>query len=233
MTGTAREFPDWQGSGRPGLAIVTLQDLQALIRLVESFGFHLLQLDIRQESTVHTRTVAALLQQIDPDFDYVSASEADRLQRLAAWIGHIDPIEVNDAALDDEARVAENVAFALQCLGEKMAGSEDDAGATPLSPHLMSVIGHLLSRADKEDRNDRNLRTACYAAIMTIVENTGSADGPLLMQLLVEAGRRLEGAFSRPPPSNADEKEEVQSLVVQTAALVQTLAIALDEAVRS
>ncbi|HQS82806.1 MAG TPA: phosphoenolpyruvate carboxylase [Thiobacillus sp.] len=89
-----------------GDRIVAMQDLQALIRLVESFGFHLLQLDIRQESTVHTRTVAAVLQQLDPDFDYSAAVEAERLQRLAAWIGRIAPIEVDDAALDDEAREA-------------------------------------------------------------------------------------------------------------------------------
>ncbi|HSJ81397.1 MAG TPA: phosphoenolpyruvate carboxylase, partial [Thiobacillus sp.] len=89
-----------------GDRIVAMQDLQALIRLVESFGFHLLQLDIRQESTVHTRTVAAVLLQLDPDFDYSGATEAERLQRLAAWIGRIAPIEVDDAALDDEAREA-------------------------------------------------------------------------------------------------------------------------------
>ncbi|MHB1186963.1 phosphoenolpyruvate carboxylase [Thiobacillus sp.] len=89
-----------------GDRIVAMQGLQALIRLVESFGFHLLQLDIRQESTVHTRTVAAVLRQIDADFDYLEASEPERLQRLAAWIGHIDPIGINDAVLDDEAREA-------------------------------------------------------------------------------------------------------------------------------
>jgi phosphoenolpyruvate carboxylase len=89
-----------------GDRIVAQQQLQALIRLVESFGFHLLQLDIRQESTVHTRTVNALLKQIDPDFDYSGAAEDERLTRLAAWIGHIDPISVDDAALDDEAREA-------------------------------------------------------------------------------------------------------------------------------
>ncbi len=89
-----------------GDRIVAMQDLQGLIRLVESFGFHLLQLDIRQESTVHTRTVVAVLQQIDPDFDYAAASEAERLQRLAAWIGHIDAIEVRDGEMDDEAREA-------------------------------------------------------------------------------------------------------------------------------
>ena len=89
-----------------GDRIVAQQDLQALIRLVESFGFHLLQLDIRQESTVHTRTVTAVLEQIDPDFDYAGAAESDRLQRLAAWVGHIDTIAVDDAALEDEAREA-------------------------------------------------------------------------------------------------------------------------------
>lgn len=89
-----------------GDRIVAQQDLQALIRLVESFGFHLLQLDIRQESTVHTRTVTAVLQQIDPEFDYVGAEEAERLARLAAWVGFIDPITVDDVALDDEAREA-------------------------------------------------------------------------------------------------------------------------------
>ena len=89
-----------------GDRIVAQQDLQALIRLVESFGFHLLQLDIRQESTVHTRTVTAVLRQIDPDFDYAGADEAERLQRLAVWVGYIDPIAVDAAALDDEAREA-------------------------------------------------------------------------------------------------------------------------------
>ncbi len=89
-----------------GDRIVAMHDLQALIRLAESFGFHLLQLDIRQESTVHTRTVTAVMQQVDPDFDYAGATEDARQQRLAAWIGHIDPIEIKDDGLDDEAREA-------------------------------------------------------------------------------------------------------------------------------
>ncbi len=89
-----------------GDRIVAMQDLQALIRLAESFGFHLLQLDIRQESTIHTRTVSAVLAQIDPDFDYSEAAEDARLNRLAAWVGRIDPVDVDDSTLDDEAREA-------------------------------------------------------------------------------------------------------------------------------
>jgi len=111
---------------------VAMQDLQALIRLVESFGFHLLQLDIRQESTVHTRTVKAVLKQIDPDFDYSAASEPERLQRLAAWIGHIDLIEINDAAMDDEAREA-------LAVFRRMAKLQIEVGDEVFSTYVISM----------------------------------------------------------------------------------------------
>ena len=124
-----------------------MQGLQALIRLAESFGFHLLQIDIRQESTVHTRTVAAVLQQIDPGFDYAAADEDARLNRLAAWIGHIDPIPINDAMLDEEAREA----LAVFRRMAKLQAEVDDAlfGAYVISmthraSHVMEVM--LLAR---------------------------------------------------------------------------------------
>jgi phosphoenolpyruvate carboxylase len=130
-----------------GDRIVAAQDLQALIRLVESFGFHLLQLDIRQESTVHTRTVDAVLQQIDPDFDYAGASEADRLQRLSAWIGHIDPIEVRDGELDEEARetlaVFRRMAKLQAEVGDEVFGTYV-ISMTHSASHVMEVM--LLAR---------------------------------------------------------------------------------------
>jgi len=130
-----------------GDRIVAMQDLQALIRLVESFGFHLLQLDIRQESTVHTRTVKAVLKQIDPDFDYSAASEPERLQRLAAWIGHIDLIEVNDSAMDDEAREALAVFRRMAKLqievGDEVFGTYV-ISMTHTASHVMEVL--LLAR---------------------------------------------------------------------------------------
>ena len=118
-----------------GDRLVAMQDLQALIRLVESFGFHLLQLDIRQESTVHTRTVTAVLQQIDPDFDYPSASEADRVTRLAAWIGHIDPIQINDAVLDEEAREA-------LAVFRRMAKLQAEVGDELFGAYVISMTHH-------------------------------------------------------------------------------------------
>lgn len=130
-----------------GDRIVAMQGLQALIRLVESFGFHLLQLDIRQESTVHTRTVVAVLQQIDPDFDYRAANEVERLQRLTAWIGHIDLIKFSDGTLDDEARetiaVFRSMAKLLAEVGDDVFGTYV-ISMTHSASHVMEVL--LLAR---------------------------------------------------------------------------------------
>ena len=78
--------------------------LQDFIRMVESFGFHLLQLDVRQESSVHTRTTTEILAQLDPDFDYPAADETARLQRLSGWIARMDTLEFDAARLTDEGR---------------------------------------------------------------------------------------------------------------------------------
>jgi len=130
-----------------GDRIVVMQDLHALIRLVESFGFHLLQLDIRQESTVHTRTVAAVLKQVDSDFDYLAAAESERLQRLAAWIGHIDPIAVNDVALGESERetfaVFRRMAKLQAEVGDEVFGTYV-ISMTNSASHVMEVL--LLAR---------------------------------------------------------------------------------------
>lgn len=89
------------GHGDRAVAESRLQDL---IRLVESFGFHLLQLDIRQESTVHTMTVAEILRQLNPDFDYLKADEDARLAELGKWISKTGELYVSDLVLSDKAR---------------------------------------------------------------------------------------------------------------------------------
>lgn len=60
------------------------KDLKDIIRLVECFGFYLLHLDIRQESTRHSEAVAELYQQ--QGVDYESLDESQRLTLLAQTI---------------------------------------------------------------------------------------------------------------------------------------------------
>ncbi|ASF48598.1 phosphoenolpyruvate carboxylase [Methylovulum psychrotolerans] len=61
-------------------------ELQDLIRLVGTFGFHLMQLDVRQESTRHSAAVAEILKAA-LGLDYEAMDENQRLAVLAEAIG--------------------------------------------------------------------------------------------------------------------------------------------------
>ncbi len=61
-------------------------ELKDLIRLAETFGWHLVRLDIRQESTEHTQTVTEVLQQLAPEIDYANLAEDDRTRVLGELV---------------------------------------------------------------------------------------------------------------------------------------------------
>ncbi len=56
--------------------------LDDLIRAVESFGFHLATLDLRQNADVHARVIAELLAQADVCTDYQALGERERIDLL-------------------------------------------------------------------------------------------------------------------------------------------------------
>jgi phosphoenolpyruvate carboxylase len=87
------------GHGDRTIADLVLKDF---IRLVESFGFYLMHLDIRQESTRHTDAVAEVLKQLDEQSDYHALSEDERIKLLSKLIDQPDTNFVPDNnALDD------------------------------------------------------------------------------------------------------------------------------------
>lgn len=73
-------------------------DLKDLIRLVQTFGFYLMRLDIRQESNVHSDAVADLLTHLG--IDYFSLSEAERLDVLAKQVASPMIIDTKHLQLD-------------------------------------------------------------------------------------------------------------------------------------
>ncbi|MFV2004371.1 MAG: phosphoenolpyruvate carboxylase [Gammaproteobacteria bacterium] len=74
-----------------------------LIRLVETFGFYLMQLDVRQESTRHTEAVAEILKQSNTYLDYDSLDEEERIKMLSDLIHNqcsgikFDRTQLNDS----------------------------------------------------------------------------------------------------------------------------------------
>ncbi len=62
--------------------------LPNLIRAVDTFGFHLARIDLRQNSSVHARTCAELLKVAGVCDDYEALDEAARRKLLIAELGH-------------------------------------------------------------------------------------------------------------------------------------------------
>ncbi len=66
--------------------------LGRLIRAVETFGFHLATLDLRQNSDVHERVVAELLNTAGVEADYLALDEAARVALLREELATIRPL---------------------------------------------------------------------------------------------------------------------------------------------
>ncbi|NTV96421.1 MAG: phosphoenolpyruvate carboxylase, partial [Thiobacillus sp.] len=108
-----------------GDAALAEGELQDLIMLAETFGFHLMQLDVRQESTRHSEAVAELLKRA-LDVDYNGLDEAARIELLADAIANPAALDFDAASLSETAqetlRVFRLIAHMRQELGPDCFG---------------------------------------------------------------------------------------------------------------
>lgn len=123
------------------IADIVLKDI---IRLVESFGFYLMHLDVRQESTRHTDAVAEILKQIDPKIDYNALGESDRLKMLASQIRQpLSNFELDASKLDELNREVFEV---FQVIKQESTEISSDAFGTYVismthqASHIMEVM---------------------------------------------------------------------------------------------
>lgn len=116
-------------------------ELKDLIRQVETFGFYLANLDVRQESTIHSQTVSEVLKQIDGT-DYNQLDEASRLATLASFIKR-SPINIDKSKLSDMSAETVSVFEVMSQMREEI--SPDAFGTyvismTHAASHVMEVI---------------------------------------------------------------------------------------------
>ena len=78
-------------------------ELKDLIRMVETFGFSMVSLDVRQESTRHSEAVSELLASQDRHIDYLALDEPGRLQVLARFLDH-HKLTTDVTGLSEETR---------------------------------------------------------------------------------------------------------------------------------
>ncbi len=121
---------------------VAAGELTDLIRLVETFGFHLLRLDVRQESTVHTRAVTEILRAA-LKVDYAQLDEAGRLALLSDVIARPDALEFDPERLSEETqealRVFQVIAHNRRKLGAECFGKYV-ISMTHSASHVMEVL---------------------------------------------------------------------------------------------
>ena len=78
--------------------------LDRLIRAVETFGFHLATLDLRQNADVHERVVAELLKVAGAEPDYLALDEEARVALLRRELRHARPLSSPYGRYSDETR---------------------------------------------------------------------------------------------------------------------------------
>jgi phosphoenolpyruvate carboxylase len=108
-------------------------DLKDLIRLAETFGFHLVSLDIRQESSVHSAAVAEILAASGRG-DYAALDEAARVATLAALIA-------GDAPTLERARLTERARETLEVF-ELMARLQEEVSPETFGAYVISMTHH-------------------------------------------------------------------------------------------
>ncbi|MFK5892703.1 MAG: phosphoenolpyruvate carboxylase [Pseudomonadota bacterium] len=78
------------------------EELNDLLRLVETFGFYLQQLDLRQESARHTETIDAILKQLLISEEYLSMDEQQRIDILTKQILQNEKVTIDINSLDED-----------------------------------------------------------------------------------------------------------------------------------
>ncbi|BBP44036.1 phosphoenolpyruvate carboxylase [Thiosulfativibrio zosterae] len=116
-------------------------DLKDLIRLVQTFGFYLMRLDIRQESNVHSDAVADLLQHLN--IDYFSLSEAERLDLLAKHVASPTIIDTQHLSLKKMTKEVLDVFHVIHNMREEISHKAFNnyvISMTHEASHVMEVL---------------------------------------------------------------------------------------------
>ncbi len=125
-----------------GDAEIASLELQDLIRLAETFGFHLMKLDVRQESTRHTEAVAEILSS-SLGLDYLALDEAGRLQLLSEVIAVPGGLVYEVGTLSKATRETLEIFQVISAMSAELGSASFGRyviSMTHAASHLMEVL---------------------------------------------------------------------------------------------
>lgn len=177
-------------------------ELQDLIRLGETFGFHLLQLDVRQESTRHTEAVTEILA-TSLSLDYKSLDEKGRLIALSSAISVPGGLVYERANLSSVTHEILELFQVIRLMRSELGAASFGRyviSMTHAASHVMEVM-FLAAQCGLAGKMDDHW--FCHLGISPLFETihdlervepvlNALLDNPVYMNLLTASGERQE-----------------------------------------
>ncbi len=188
------------GHGDSSIAHAELQDL---IWLVETFGFYLMHLDVRQESSRHTEAVAELLEKLPEPIDYNALDESKRLSVLADLVSRNDALSIDRSELSEATRETLDVFDVMARMRKEISSNAFGnyvISMTHSASHIMEVM-MLARQASLAGRiNDKWFCDIRISPLFETIEDlehiepvmTTLLDTPVYTQLLACSGNSQE-----------------------------------------
>ena len=114
--------------------------VKEILVLARTFGFHLLSLDIRQESTEHSNAVSEILDQIHSEVDYAQLNESARMKYLLDLIESNQILTLNEAILSSETRGILEVLYVVAQLKKEIGNKSIDHYVISMTHHGSHII---------------------------------------------------------------------------------------------
>ena len=114
--------------------------VKELVLLVRTFGFHLLSLDIRQESTEHTAAVVEIINSLDDKTDYLDLDDKSRMTHLLALIQSNQVLPLNEAGLSAKTQEILAVMYVVADLKKEIGENSVDHYVISMTHHGSQII---------------------------------------------------------------------------------------------
>ncbi|UCH39989.1 MAG: phosphoenolpyruvate carboxylase [Gammaproteobacteria bacterium] len=177
-------------------------ELKDEIRIAETFGFHLVALDLRQESSRHTQAVGEILR-LTENLDYEQLDEQQRLQVLAQRIvspakPELDPVQL-EADTRETLEVFDVIGETRAQVGRRAIGAYV-ISMTHRASHILEVL-YLGSLAGLAGKSGEDYYCELeIAPLFETIEDLGHIDSvldsllqvPVYKQLLLQTGGTQE-----------------------------------------
>ncbi len=161
-------------------------ELKDLIRLAETFGFFLMRLDLRQESTRHSQAVAEILSLQNDATDYMALDEKQRLALLSELITEPGKLRFEPEQLSEESRETLDVFSVMGDMRQEISPKAFGTYVISMTHHASHIMEVMLLAALTGLAGRRDGRWFCNIHISPLFETIDDLERiePVMNELL-------------------------------------------------